>query len=166
VSLAVVEALSHYANNFLVKWPNDVLHDNQKIAGNLIEVQAESNGKCSIIIGIGINVNMLRAADEHISQSWTSLRNITGQYIDRNLFVSHLINTLTDYLERFETQKLSAFLQIWHQCDYLLNKTVTLTQHNSKMSGKAKGINDQGHLLMMREDGVLQAFSSGDTTFS
>ena len=63
-SLAICRALESmidFKNHQLkVKWPNDILVNQRKLAGMLIEVQAESNRSCQVVIGVGINVNMLK----------------------------------------------------------------------------------------------------------
>lgn len=167
VSLAVAKTLSVYNSDksFLVKWPNDIYYDNKKISGNLIEVQAETNNLCSAIIGIGINTNMLNDEKE-IAQPWTSLRAITHEYIDRNKLIASLANHLFSYLKKFESQGLSAFIKEWNDGDYLFNRDITLNHVDSKITGIANGINEQGHLLLKCSDGTLKTFSSGDTTLS
>ena len=107
-------------NSLSIKWPNDIVVYQQKIAGILIDIHAESNGFCNAIIGIGINVNMQHAAKKEIDQPWSSLQKITGNYIDRNLLCAALINFLINYLERFSTFGLSDFIDEWKEKDCLL----------------------------------------------
>lgn len=165
VSLAVAKTLNSFTlpKPLLVKWPNDVIYDNKKISGNLNEVQAEANGMCAVIVGIGINVNMEQDAEQSIAQPWTSLRNIIGKYVDRNELGVLLINNLFNYLENFEQHGLSYFINEWNKADKLFNQQITLKHDNNKIGGIAKGINQHGHLLI-EVDGVVKSFSSGDTT--
>jgi BirA family biotin operon repressor/biotin-[acetyl-CoA-carboxylase] ligase len=166
VSLAIVKALGHYnlPAGLGIKWPNDVLHDHKKLAGSLIEVQAESNGTCYANIGIGMNVNMLEDKNQRISQPWTSLGNMTGAYIDRNELAVALINELITYLKRFDKFSLASFMTEWKQLDYLRNESLTLASTQQQTFGVAQGINEFGHLLLKLPDGSVQAFSSGDTS--
>lgn len=145
-----------------VKWPNDILYEQSKLAGTLIEIQAETNGFCSAIIGIGINVNM---TDDHsqISQNWISLQKINHSYNDRNLLCAKLIDALIGDLEKFSTTGLAEFIQKWQANDGLANKLINLEQNTSSYCGIVTGINEQGHLLVKLEDGEIKAFSSGDT---
>ena len=58
VALSVVEALKLVSNlNFVIKWPNDILAENKKIGGILIENTFKNSGEVQSIIGIGLNVN-------------------------------------------------------------------------------------------------------------
>ena len=165
VSLAVVKTLQTYLPKALkVKWPNDILYENQKLSGILIESQAESNGGCSVIIGIGINVNMHFDKENQISQAWTSIRNIVNNYIDRNPLCASLINNLMHYLAQFNEHGLASFKDEWHSVDCLYNKNINIKNAKTKICGKAKGINDQGYLLIKMDDGETRAFSSGDTS--
>ncbi len=170
VGLAVISTLKKYdcSKSPLIKWPNDIIYQNQKLAGILIETKMGTDGLCKTIISIGMNVNMIKEAenlpDKNISQPWTSLREIQGCYIDRNDLCAELINTLLEYLKQFEQSGLSFFMPEWKSVDLLLDKPITLNNAGHTISGIAKGINAQGLLLLELENGDLQAFSSGDTS--
>ena len=163
-SLAVLETLKTYAvPSVFVKWPNDVLVQNKKCSGNLIEVQAETNGVSDAIIGIGMNVN--RMADEaSISQEWTSIQKATGKYIDRNECVVRLIQSLMTYLKRMEQHGFSSFVEEWVRQDLLTNKIITLKNLDQSIQGKVKGVNAQGYLLLQLHDGSERIFSSGEAS--
>jgi len=146
-----------------VKWPNDIIWQGKKLAGNLIEIQAESNGFCYAIIGVGINVNLTRDIKQ-ISQPWTSISKISNQYIDRNILCSKLLDNLINYIKRFETHGFEDFLNEWRENDGLLNKVVSLKTGDLTYTGKVSGINNHGHLLITTENGKVMSFSSGDAS--
>lgn len=162
-SLAILKTLKTLGiqQSIAVKWPNDIMYNQQKIAGNLIEIQAESHGMCHAVIGIGINVNMLAA---NISQAWTSTQHILGEYLDRNIVVSTLINYLLDDLQIFSVQGFQAFVDEWIRTDSLTNKQIMLKNMNTNVAGLVAGVNEQGHLLLRLPNGMMQAFSAGDTS--
>lgn len=165
-ALAIVETLKSYGvgRDLLVKWPNDIIYGNKKLSGTLIEIQAETHGRAEVIIGIGINVNMLHDGDNHISQAWTSVRKILGVYVDRSELCARLINQLLIFLRQFEREGLAAFTREWMQMDCLTNHLITLQNVNQKVKGRVTGINEQGHLLLALSDGSIRAFASGDTS--
>lgn len=164
VSLAIAATLRKFGldEKLFVKWPNDILHDGNKLSGTLIEVQAESNGACQAVIGIGLNVNMLLDTQREITQGWTSMRKITGQYLDRNNIAATLMNDLQDYLERFHANGFKDFIAEWQAADCMHGKDITVKNHHETISGVMAGINAQGHLLLKTSEGE-RAFSSGDT---
>ena len=166
VSLAIVSTLKKFGiqENISVKWPNDIVHDTKKIAGTLIELQAESHGMCQAIIGIGLNVNMLIDERRNITQTWTSMRRVFGNYLDRNVVSAALINDLLDYLRRFDRDGFAAFSDEWLATEGMTGKTVAVKTVREIVTGKVTGINAQGHLVLMMPDGKLRAFSSGDTS--
>jgi BirA family biotin operon repressor/biotin-[acetyl-CoA-carboxylase] ligase len=166
ISLAIIETLASYdlVQAPLVKWPNDVVINNKKVAGNLVEVIAETNGVCHAIIGVGINVNMLDGKNSGITQEWTSIRKVNQNYFDRNILSATLIDNLIVYLEEFERHGLSYFLKKWKSSDCLYKKEIALKFGTKKILGTVQGINDQGHLQMQLSDGSIKYFSSGDTT--
>jgi BirA family transcriptional regulator, biotin operon repressor / biotin---[acetyl-CoA-carboxylase] ligase len=159
-----IEAACQLPEPLSVKWPNDIVASGKKVGGILIEIQAESNGFCNIVIGIGLNVNMQKASKSEINQQWTSIQNLSGHYEDRNRLCSELITYLISYLQRFNEQGLSDFLDEWNKRDSLLNQLVHLTSNNEVISGTGAGINEQGHLMLTLPGNIKKAFASGDTS--
>lgn len=166
ISLAVIKTLKAFGvdEKLFVKWPNDIVYDQKKISGSLIEIQAETHGSCHAVIGVGVNVNMLADADQRITQQWSSMQQILGRYVDRNEVCIQLLNTMFDYLSRFEKNGLRSFVEEWQQSDWLMNKMIAVTSVNETIQGRVMGINEQGHLLLALQDGKARAFSSGDTS--
>lgn len=159
VSLAIYRTLRFFnIQDLHVKWPNDVMGEGKKIAGNLIEVQAESNGASHVVIGIGLNVN------SHVSDLWTSMRTISNQYFDRNQVCAVLVNYLLEYLQKFAKGGFNAFISEWVEAEGMKGKRISIKTQNETVTGVAMGINDYGHLLMKMDNGVMRTFSSGDTT--
>lgn len=163
-SLAVQKTLSKWLEplEVLIKWPNDIICDNKKISGNLIEIQAESNGFSRAIIGIGINVNMTHVKSNKITQPWTSMQNISGEIINRNVLVANLIDNLLDNLKCFENKGLNFFIDSWQHFDFLKNQKVRFISDMHKTEGIAKGISEKGYLLIEDKNGNIRNYSSGD----
>lgn len=140
-----------------VKWPNDIIIAKQKIAGILIEIQAETNSICHPIIGIGINVNMT-------DSSWPSLRKLTNKIYDRNILCTKLINNFMHYIEQFNQHGFKSFMNEWRIRDNLNNKIIQVKSGNNDFKGRALGIDQHGNLLLKTADNKIISFSSGDTT--
>ena len=80
LGLAVMQALRELGvPGAGLKWPNDVLVGNKKIAGILLELVGDPADVCHVVLGIGINVNM-QVADE-VDQQWTSIRLESGKSV-------------------------------------------------------------------------------------
>lgn len=112
VGLAVMRALRESGvQGAALKWPNDVLVGQKKIAGILLELVGDPADICHVVIGIGINVNM-RKADE-VDQQWTSVQLETGSPVDRNALVAKLSMQLQAYLERHKTNGFVSLQEEW-----------------------------------------------------
>lgn len=171
LSLIVALALCHtievvmgQKGKMWLKWPNDMVVAGQKIAGILVEIQAESHSFCQAIIGLGINVNTQVANEDKITQPWSSLQKLSGVYIDRNLICAELIRQLLLYLDRFSNFGFPPFLEEWQHRDLLYQRPVTVISGNQEYSGVGHGIDAQGHLLLKMADDSVLSFSSGDAT--
>lgn len=166
VGIAVIKALNELTPNpdIKIKWPNDILYQQQKLAGILIEVNTVDSGNTQAIIGIGLNVNMSDQNTETINQPWTSLQHIIGNEVDRNKIAALLIHNLLCELSKFSKQGLKPFLTQWQQYDALLNQQINLLHGKQNITGVVLGINPQGYLLLEHNDGSTAAYSSGDST--
>ena len=160
IALAVTKTLQNYLtpNEIKIKWPNDVIVTNKKIAGIIVESKTITQRLSSIIIGIGLNVNMTTTS------SWTSIYSIGNNHVNRNEVCVTLINFLLEYLKKFTTSGLADFMQEWHKIDYLLDKKITINNANISYTGIANGIDEFGRLLIKLPSGIIKPFVSGDTT--
>lgn len=167
ISLSLIAALKKFdlPSSLACKWPNDLFYDHKKLAGILIELYVEKGQINEIIIGIGLNVNMLHSSliePSLINQPWTSLQMILNAPQDRNLIAALLIDSLANYLHRFSEKGFLDFQDEWQKYDYLKGKWVEFPQGNEIISGMACGINSLGYLVIQKESGEVVACSAGE----
>ena len=146
----------------LIKWPNDILYNNSKLAGLLIETKKMSNGMHRVVIGMGLNVNMSPDESTPISQSWTSLLQLTGVSQDRNVICAELINQVRASILVFEKESFATFAPLWNQYNIFFNKTLQLYHHGTHTIGKCIGVTPQAELILELENGEKKYFSSGE----
>lgn len=165
VGIACLNAIKEIGieEDIKLKWPNDGILGGSKLMGNLVELQSENYGYTIAIIGVGINVNMLEASEE-ITQTWTSLKKVTGKYIERTKLCIALIHNLNLMLEQFAKYGLQEFIVKWQELDSLYNKVIEL--NNGECKGVAKGINQQGNLILELDSGQQKTFSAGEVSIS
>ena len=144
-----------------LKWPNDILVNNEKLAGILIDVVGEASGPCAVILGIGVNVAMPQDAGADIDQSWTDLQRLAGRSISRNLLAAALLDQLLPAMAEFEAAGLQPFLEEWRRYDVVKGCLVDLHLPNELVSGTACGIDDGGALLVDTGNG-RRRFASGE----
>jgi len=160
VGLAVMRTLQSFGlADAGLKWPNDVLVNDQKIAGILLELVGDPADVCHVVLGIGINVNMQSASE--IDQQWTSVRREVGSTIDRNLLVARLSESLQDDLQRHRQAGFAAFQREWEQAHLWQGRAVALIAGVNRIEGLVLGIDGQG-ALRLEVDGVEKSFSGGE----
>ena len=157
---ALKQILPHDKDKLVIKWPNDILYQNKKLAGILIDLQADANGSCEVIIGIGLNVNMQTAPSALIRYPWCSLAHIAGNVLDRNAVAVTLVRQLMSDMQLYQQQGFEPFCKAYDQYDALQGTLVTLKHHQQACKGIARGINEYGHLILDIK-GVSKAFASG-----
>lgn len=160
VGLAVMQTLRNAGvPNAGLKWPNDVLVGNKKIAGILLELVGDPADVCHVVLGIGINVNM-RVADE-VDQQWTSIRLESGRACDRNALVIQLSNQLSAYIDKHQANGFAGLHAEWAENHLWQGRAVSLIAGNSQVDGVVLGIDSQGG-LRLNVDGVEKVFSGGE----
>jgi BirA family transcriptional regulator, biotin operon repressor / biotin---[acetyl-CoA-carboxylase] ligase len=145
VALAVCEACEGTAAvECSVKWPNDVWIDGRKVAGILIEARPQ---EAWAIVGIGLNVDTaLEDFPDELRESATSLRIATGAPVAREPVLGALFDRLAKWLD--ELGKPGRVTAGFRERDALYGRQITWTQDSRRMSGEARGIDDNGALVV------------------
>ena len=165
IGVAVIRALRELGiNDVGLKWPNDILHQSQKLGGILIEVSGETDGLCNVVIGVGLNVFLPESKAQNITQAWTDITTISQATPDRNLLVGVLLNHLFAVLADFEQQGIQAYLNEWRSYDCLQGLPATVLIAQNSIEGIVQGVDDNGLLLLKRHDGLIQTFASGEVS--
>ena len=164
MAIAVIRALRDCGlDTAKVKWPNDILVDNKKLAGILLEVAGEAEGPCSVVIGVGLNVRLPEKYMEHVDQRWTDLETEMTTPVSRNQLASRLLVQMITALQQFESQGLTAFAAEWQSYDAYASREVELHLVTGKRQGVVCGIDETGALLLS-VDGHVQSFHSGEVS--
>ncbi|EIK51133.1 bifunctional biotin--[acetyl-CoA-carboxylase] synthetase/biotin operon repressor [Stutzerimonas stutzeri TS44] len=143
-----------------LKWPNDIYIRGKKLAGVLLELSGDPADICHVVIGIGINVNMI-SSSEQIDQPWTSLRAELGRLVDRNTVAAHLSETLHTYLHRHADCGFASIRAEWEREHIWQGRDCILSTASQQVHGRVLGINEVGG-LRLEVDGVEKSFSSGE----
>ena len=144
-----------------LKWPNDVLVGDRKLAGVLLELSGDPADVCHVVIGIGLNVNMLSAASAAIGQPWTSMRAELGRVINRNELVLGLNRHLSHYLDIQLQHGFSALQGEWQDCHLWQGRAVMLTAGGEPVTGVVLGVDHSGAVRLL-VDGQEHSFSGGE----
>ncbi len=146
-----------------LKWPNDVLSDNGKLAGILVELGGEYQGPCAAIIGVGLNVRLTEALREQAGQPVNDLTTLAGAAPDRNRVAAALITALAEGLDQFEREGFAAFVDEYARHDLLRDKALRVQGATGALEGIGAGVDERGALLLQAGDG-LHRIDSADVT--
>ncbi|OCG12930.1 biotin--[acetyl-CoA-carboxylase] ligase [Gilliamella sp. App6-5] len=139
-----------------VKWPNDLYLNDQKLAGILVELAGKTGDCAHVVIGVGVNLTMTNPDTNIVNQKWANLGNV-----DRNLLVAQVAKVLRSQLIEFEKHGLAPFIHDWNRLDNFANRPVKLLIGDNTIRGIAKGINEQGALLL-EQNGKINAHIGGE----
>ncbi|WP_428622211.1 bifunctional biotin--[acetyl-CoA-carboxylase] ligase/biotin operon repressor BirA [Sedimenticola sp.] len=163
--LAVIRALRQLGVSEIgLKWPNDILHGEKKLAGLLLEVAGEQSGPSRVVLGLGLNVRLKESDAETIDQPWESLSRLPGgATLSRNRIVAALLENLVTVLAQFEQNGLKGMITEWRQYDLFDGKRVVLQMGSRQIEGVHRGVESSGALLLETADGI-RAFHGGEVS--
>lgn len=181
-SLAVVDAVADTCTvHATIKWPNDVLIEERKVAGILIETSHNRSGQMVAVIGIGANVNghlaeheaKLSQGDAKLISNATTLETACGHVVSRERFIARLLYHLeTSYLMlQQETHEPVAaaygassrlIRERWRDRLSTLGRLIEVHQGDKLLSGLAEDVNDSGELLLRRHSGERVSITWGE----
>lgn len=164
--IAVCHALKNIGlNGHALKWPNDILFEESKLAGILVEIQGESQDEYTAIVGIGINCNMTAQEANQIDQPWTDIKKaILGKPFSRNALASELIGQVLKVLSAFESEGLKPLLPEWNKYDACKDKNVKIIAGATSSLGVAKGVTELGELKLLNSVGEIEHITSGEVS--
>lgn len=162
--VAVVRALNRLSIIGVgLKWPNDLLWQGRKLGGILIEMAGESHGPCSVVLGVGLNGKLPATAGAGIDQAWVDLAEVCGgQTPPRRRLAALLIDALVELLSGYGQQGLAAYLPEWRRHHCLQDQPVVLHLADRQENGIARGVDDDGLLLLELADGSRKAYAAGE----
>ena len=147
-----------------IKWPNDIVVNGKKLCGILTEMGAELNEIHYLVIGTGINVN-IKAFPEELTEKATSLYLETGKDISRAQLIQYCMEEFEECYEVFmRTQDMSGLIEEYNSLLVNRGREVCVLEPGCEYRGIAKGINQDGELLIETEDGGSRAVYAGEVS--
>ena len=162
--VAIAKSIRSLGLDAKIKWPNDVLIHGDKISGVLTEVNATFNEIDWIVVGIGIDSNIsLEDFSEDIRPGTTTLTEELPAEIDENELIAIFLNEFEEVYKLYKDGEVEAILKDWRELSDTIGKYVNITQTGGKITqGYVVGINNEGSLIIERQDGALEKIISGE----
>ncbi|MEP1034921.1 biotin--[acetyl-CoA-carboxylase] ligase [Ekhidna sp.] len=159
--LAIVDTLkSHVTSEVLLKWPNDVFINGNKISGVLIENNLRGNRLESAVVGIGINVNQ----QGFRINTATSLVMETNIEFDRNELIETLLCRLEKWYLQLKNGSTTYILDEYHKLLMWRGEVKIFKSKNEEFEGEIVGIDQHGKLAI-NQDGNLRTFGIKEVEF-
>jgi BirA family transcriptional regulator, biotin operon repressor / biotin---[acetyl-CoA-carboxylase] ligase len=157
IALSIIEALKKLKIVSLsIKWPNDIMAENKKIAGILIENTIKENSKIDSIVGIGLNVNQTNF--DGLPKA-SSLKNIMGCDFNVDQLLEIIVLQIKENVEELKSKKIDFF---WEQYESILFKkgkpTLFENIHGERFMGIIEGVNKDGKLRLLLENDTVNLY--------
>lgn len=164
VGLAVCKAISDYCNIFCkIKWPNDIIVGSKKLVGILTEMSAEFDAVEYIISGIGINIDQENFPKD-IAQKATSVFLETGKHIDKNELLAVILQYIENVLYKNNFRLTYESIEEYKKLCATVDRKVSFRRGQKSISGMAVGIESNGELKVMLDDGSIVTVNAGEVT--
>lgn len=166
LNMAVAISISKSINQLTqietkIKWPNDILINNKKVSGILIETELINNQVSSCIIGVGINVTLKSFKDPSLSNA-TSILIESGIHLDRNTLLIEILNNLNQLYSSI--QNGISLKTLWKKKLETIGKEISVKQGDKVISGIGIDVTEEGDLIIKEKNGQTTKLSSGEVT--
>jgi BirA family transcriptional regulator, biotin operon repressor / biotin---[acetyl-CoA-carboxylase] ligase len=155
---AILECAHNLAEGLALKWPNDVLYANRKLAGILIESEMTA-GKFAVAAGIGVNCARHPA---QTSFPATDLTTAGGKVSPENLLHGLSLSMMRRLDQWKRGAGFAAIRADWLVCATGLGREITVRLPGRELAGHFEGLDVAGHLLLRCADGRLQTITAGE----
>jgi len=160
-SIGIVEGIKRdFDLPLSIKWPNDILAKERKLAGILMELDAEQDRINFVIVGIGLNVN---TSKKEIPPEATSLYLLLNKRIDRVKVFKNILEEIERTYLSFQEEGENFIISNWRRLSYLYGGRVKVILPNREIvEGRVLDIDQDGALLLRKDEGIVERILSGD----
>jgi BirA family transcriptional regulator, biotin operon repressor / biotin---[acetyl-CoA-carboxylase] ligase len=168
--IAAVEAIHSVTGaRAQIKWPNDILLHERKIAGILTETDISPEGRYAVVLGFGMNVNTpYTALPARVVFPASSLQIELARTTSRPLLLAAWLQHMEALCTEWEADNHAAIVTAWHRHAYGIGQNITIQQQDQTLHGELLGMDQDGALILKSTTGDISQIRAGDvasTTF-
>jgi BirA family biotin operon repressor/biotin-[acetyl-CoA-carboxylase] ligase len=166
VALGILRVLKTIVNSPLkIKWPNDILAGNDKVAGVLIENVLGGSTLKYAVVGIGLNVNQVTFPEE--IKNVTSLKKLTGIFFDKDELLSRLIKSIQYFVDFIENEDFIELKKRYIASLYKFQIPSMFEDNQGVLFlGKIVDISEEGQLMVELENETIRKFNLKEIKFA
>ena len=163
-----VKKITRYGVDIRLKWPNDLMIENGKVAGILLEsIQSPQSNQVAVIVGVGVNLNSHPNLNLNVRKRYNSqcVSNFSNHEICRESFFNKFSDELKELGLYVEENGLASILKLWRHRSYDKGTQIQVSDNKGGVnSGKFLGLDELGGLIMSDNSGTKKIYS-GDVYF-
>ena len=165
MAMAIARAIKEVCGcDCQIKWPNDLVLNRKKVCGILTEMSVEKGRIQYVVIGAGVNVNLIDFPEE-IKEMATSILKETGKRVAREELIACSMYFLEQYYDIYmRTLDLSALREEYNQLLINLDAQVRVLDPKGAYNGIARGITKDGELIVEKENGDFEEVYAGEVS--
>jgi BirA family biotin operon repressor/biotin-[acetyl-CoA-carboxylase] ligase len=149
-----------------IKWPNDILVCNKKIAGILTEISTGMDAVDYMVVGLGLNVNIPEGNfPEAIRTQATSILTETGAVFLRSPLLRRYLESFEHYYDVMSDQGFDPVLRRWKALTSMLGRRVRVDMIGEHLTGEVSDFDEDGFMIIRDEGGRSVRIFSGDVAF-
>jgi len=159
-SIVIYETINFFLNktkNIIIKWPNDILIDNKKVAGILVDIISKGNKVTDIYLGVGIN---LKKAPQVLGYETTCIYDEVMEKVSRKGFLNKLTLNFNYWERKLKDNNNSFIIKKWVERSWPINTKISFKESKSNtITGIYKGINEDGSIKVLANGGVKNFYN-------
>ncbi|NLV26875.1 MAG: biotin--[acetyl-CoA-carboxylase] ligase [Methanomicrobiales archaeon] len=147
----------------LIKWPNDIIIGDKKVAGILLELGAEGEKVQYCLLGMGIDANVnLDSLNQSIRGTMTSISQEVDKDIDRAVLLAAILKEFENRYEMIIQGEYDAVIREWKNFSSTIGRRVRIITLRSLFEGEAIDVDPNGALVVKKDNGKIERVIAGD----
>ncbi len=154
-AVALHQAISAFAPDIAIKWPNDLLYRGAKLAGILTEMRAEPGHVHAVVLGFGINLAApVEGWPADIARTATDLNTLCARPPSRLELATCVLHALDEWYHRYLEEGFAPVHRAWWQAHAASGCKVRVHDGQAYVDGIASALDDDGALLLQTPAGT------------
>jgi len=147
----------------LIKWPNDIIIGDKKVAGILLELGADGERIKYCLVGMGIDVNIrVEDLNESIRQMITSISHEVSHEVDRSALLAAILKEFEVRYDMISQGEYDAVIREWKTFSSTIGRRVRINTLRNSFEGEAVDIDPSGALVVRKDNGKIEKVIAGD----
>ena len=163
--MAVADTVALVTDRLVIslKWPNDVLVNNKKISGILLETGTNAKKESYLVVGVGLNIAY---SPEGTRYGATCINELISEKSSVKIILPILIGAIINWYDIWENLGFLEIRKQWLKRAHGLGKRIEIVGMTSKtQEGIYTGLSKDGRLVLKKDDGDIELVAAGTVTF-